>query len=37
MKKFLTSFFALAVAVSVWAVPARPGFRTYTQPDGSTV
>ncbi|MBP5562049.1 MAG: M6 family metalloprotease domain-containing protein [Muribaculaceae bacterium] len=37
MKKFLTSFFALAVAVSVWAVPARPGFKTYTQPDGSTV
>ncbi len=37
MKKLLTSFLSLAIAVGAWAVPARPGFKTYTQTDGSTV
>ena len=38
MKKILLLIFALVVACSTaWAVPAKPGIHTVTQPDGSTL
>ncbi|KUK86268.1 MAG: Hemagluttinin repeat-containing protein, partial [candidate division TA06 bacterium 34_109] len=36
MKKLLTlTLVVLFVAVAVFAVPARPGFRVFEQPDGT--
>ena len=38
MKRLLTTIAALAlIALSAYAIPAKPGFRTYTQPDGRTL
>ncbi len=37
MKKILLSFVLLFVALSMSAVPARPGRIRYTQPDGSVI
>ena len=37
MKKLLFSALMLGACATAWAVPARPGFKTFTQPDGSTV
>ena len=37
-KRILTAIAAFAfIALSAYAVPAKPGFRTYTQPDGRTL
>ena len=37
MKKLLIIMLALTLFISLFAVPARPGFRPFKQPDGSTV
>ncbi|MDY6786767.1 MAG: immune inhibitor A, partial [candidate division WOR-3 bacterium] len=37
MKKLLVIMLALTLFISLFAVPARPGFRPFKQPDGSTV
>ena len=37
MKKIITSIFILAIAVITYAVPAKRGWQTYTQPDGTTI
>ena len=37
MKKIIASIFILAIAVITYAVPAKRGWQTYTQPDGTTV
>lgn len=38
MKRLLTTIAALAlIALSAYAIPAKPGFRSYTQPDGRTL
>ena len=37
MKKVLSSIIALLCTVSLWAVPAYPGWQTKTQPDGTTI
>ena len=37
-KRILTAIAAFAfIALSAYAIPAKPGFRTYTQPDGKTL
>ena len=36
-KRFLTLFLCATLAVSAWAVPAKPGWQTKTQPDGTPV
>ena len=37
-KRILTALAAFAfIALSAYAIPAKPGFRTYTQPDGKTL
>jgi len=36
-KRFLTLSLIAALAISAWAVPAYRGWRTVTQPDGTTV
>jgi len=35
MKRILLGIYMFVVALSVWAVPARPSFFTVTQPDGT--
>ncbi len=37
MKKYILLLNALFVTLALWAVPARPGGRQVTQPDGSTI
>lgn len=37
MKKLIVSFAAILLALSAWAVPAKPGAFNYTQPDGSVI
>lgn len=37
MKKLFVSIVAVLLGISAWAVPAKPGVFTYTQPDGSVV
>ena len=37
MKRIFLSVVTLLIAVSTYAVPARPGWQTKTQPDGSTI
>jgi len=37
IKRFLTLSLIAALAVQVWAVPAYRGWRTMTQPDGTTI
>ena len=37
LKRTLALFLISALAVSAWAVPAYRGWRTMTQPDGSTI
>lgn len=37
MKKLITSFVALLIATATYAVPARPGWQTLSQPDGTTI
>ena len=37
MKKLLISLTAILLSLGAWAVPARPGAFTYTQPDGSVI
>ena len=37
MKKIIASIFILAIAVASYAVPAKRGWQTYTQPDGTTI
>ena len=38
MSRRLLALIALAfMAVSAYAIPARPGFRTFTQPDGKSL
>lgn len=37
MKKLITSLVALLIATATFAVPARPGWQTKTQPDGTTI
>ena len=37
MKKIITSLVALLIATASYAVPARPGWQTKSQPDGSTI
>ena len=37
MKKIIASIFILAIAVITYAVPAKRGWQTYTQPDGTTI
>lgn len=38
MKRLLTTIAALSIiALSAYAIPAKPGFRSYTQPDGRTL
>lgn len=38
MKRIITSLVAFAIIASAaYAIPAKPGFRTYTQPDGRTL
>lgn len=37
MKKILVTVAALLLAIGAWAIPAKPGVFTYTQPDGTVV
>ena len=37
MKKLITSLVALLIATTTYAVPARPGWQTKIQPDGTTI
>ena len=37
MKRIFLSVVTLLIAVSTYAVPARPGWQTKTQPDGTTI
>ena len=37
MKKIVLTLATILLAISAWAVPAKPGVFTYTQPDGSVV
>lgn len=37
LKRTLALFLISALAVSAWAVPAKPGWQTKTQPDGTPV
>lgn len=37
MKKLITPLVALLIATATFAVPARPGWQTKTQPDGTTI
>lgn len=37
MKRIFLSVVTLLIAVSTFAVPARPGWQTKTQPDGTTI
>lgn len=37
MKRIFLSLVTLLIAVSTYAVPARPGWQTKTQPDGTTI
>jgi len=37
IKRFLTLSLIAALAVQVWAVPAKPGWQTKTQPDGTPI
>jgi hypothetical protein len=37
MKKIIASIFILAITVISYAVPAKRGWTTYTQPDGTTI
>ena len=37
MKKIIASIFILTIAVASYAVPAKRGWSTYTQPDGTTI
>ena len=37
MKKTIAFLFACLMTLSAMAVPAKPGVRTYLQPDGTTV
>ena len=37
MKKIFTLFVAILATLATYAVPARPGWQTKTQPDGTTI
>ncbi len=37
MKRILLSIFASGICAAAMAIPAKPGFIAYTQPDGSVV
>ena len=37
MKKIITLFVAMLAIAASYAVPARPGWQTKTQPDGTTI
>lgn len=37
MKKYIIAAILIILAQAAWAAPAKPGKRTYTQPDGTTI
>lgn len=37
MRRIITALACLCIALEGFAIPAKPGFRSYTQPDGTTL